>query len=191
MKLSKIVKIKDSDSVLGLKDHLKEIYKSYKINYSKFYKMDKLSKLGFLTSEILLKDLDLSEYKAEEISVIMANSSASLNADLKYQKTIKEIPSPKDFVYTLPNIVIGEISIRNNFKGESLFLVSEDFDTNFFYKYTKYLLEETEQKVVIMGWCEVDMNDKYESYLCLIEKGDPINNNEKFDLEILNKIKSL
>ena len=37
-------------------DFTKDLYNQFKIDYPKFFKMDNLSKLAFLTSEILLKD---------------------------------------------------------------------------------------------------------------------------------------
>jgi hypothetical protein len=101
-----------------LPDFLLSVYQAFKFSYPKFYKMDNLSKLGWLASEILLQDALLKEnYKPEEIGLILANTNSSLDNDLKYQNTISDIPSPSVFVYTLPNIVIGEICIRNNFKG--------------------------------------------------------------------------
>ncbi len=39
---------------LPLKDFLKAIYKHFGLKYPKFYKMDEISKLGFLASEIVL-----------------------------------------------------------------------------------------------------------------------------------------
>ncbi|MEJ0079473.1 MAG: hypothetical protein WDM78_00555 [Puia sp.] len=62
--------------------------------------------------------------------------------DLKYAKTIRTGASPALFVYTLPNIVIGEISIRRHFKGENAFFVFKQFDGNFIEKYVRGLFEK-------------------------------------------------
>ena len=103
-------------------EFLLSVYRHFEINYPKFYKMDGLSKLGWLTTEVLLKDSLLnSKYLPEAIGVVLSNTNSSLDTDIKYYKSIKEIPSPSLFVYTLPNIVIGEICIRHNFKGENAF----------------------------------------------------------------------
>ena len=68
---------------------LKALYKKEQISYPKFYKMDSLSKLGFLTSEKVLKESQvLDHYRKEEIGIILFNSSASLETDTEYQKTI-------------------------------------------------------------------------------------------------------
>ena len=41
---------------------------------------------------------------------------------------MKDFPSPALFVYTLPNIVSGEISIRNKWGGESSAYVLASYD---------------------------------------------------------------
>jgi len=95
------------------------VYKRFEINYSRFYKMDNLSKLGWLASEILLKDsFKKDSYSPEDIGLILSNANSSLDTDQKYMAGVADVPSPSLFVYTLPNIVTGEICIRNNFKGE-------------------------------------------------------------------------
>ncbi|MBT3208324.1 MAG: 3-oxoacyl-ACP synthase [Bacteroidetes bacterium] len=146
----------------------KSVYKNYEIKYRKFYKMDALSKLGFLSAEILLQDINLDEFSPEDIAIICANSSSSLHTDKNYQKTISEIPSPSVFVYTLPNIVTGEICIKNNIKGESLFFIQEKFDIQFIYKYVDSLFENTSTKLCITGWIELNANEEYQADLYLI-----------------------
>ena len=115
-----------------LSDFLIAVYRHFELKYPKFYKMDNLSKLGLLATEVLLKDsLNPDEYKPEEIGIVLSNSSASIDTDIKYFETTKEIASPAIFVYTLPNIVIGEICIRNHFKGENAFFIFEEFDAEY------------------------------------------------------------
>src|SRR3979490_833264 len=88
---------------------LLSVYRHFELNYPKFYKMDNLSKLGWLAAEVLLKEgLQTGGYQAEEIGITLANANSSLDTDMKYFETVKEIPSPALFVYTLPNIMIGE-----------------------------------------------------------------------------------
>ncbi len=152
----------------------KSVYKNYHTEYSKFYKMDALSKLGFLAADILLKDIAKNDFLPEEIAIIFANSSSSLNTDNKYQKTLAEVPSPSVFVYTLPNIVIGEICIRHDIKGESLFFIQEEFDTNFIYNYINYIFANTNTKLCITGWIEMKINEDYLANLFLISKNKGI-----------------
>lgn len=64
-------------------DFAKEAYKSLELNYPKFHKMDNLSKLAFLASEMILKDEDHSR-----TALVFANRSSSLDTDFKYQESI-------------------------------------------------------------------------------------------------------
>jgi hypothetical protein len=153
-----------------LPNFLFSVYKHLEINYARFYKMDSLSKLGWLAAEVLLKDSFKKEvYNPEEVGIILCNANASLDTDLKYVESIKDTPSPSLFVYTLPNIVVGEISIRNNFKGEDAFFVSERFDTGFIESYVNNLLNSGTLEACICGWVEL-LGDEYKAALFLVEK---------------------
>ena len=147
---------------------VKSVYKNYAIKYGKFYKMDALSKLGFLATELLLKDVDRGDILPEETAIICANKSSSLHTDAKYQNTLAEIPSPAVFVYTLPNIVLGEICIRNMIRGESLFLIQDSFDREFICDYVNDILDNTNTRMSITGWIEIDRNEEYRVELYLV-----------------------
>ena len=106
----------------SLAGFLAEAYQQLGEKYPKFYKMDHLSKLGWLGTEYLLSGaFNKAHYQPEEIGLVLSNANSSLDADIRYLESVKEMASPALFVYTLPNIVIGEISIRHNFKGENAF----------------------------------------------------------------------
>src|ERR1700754_4127986 len=93
----------------GLSERLLSLYRSLKLDYPKFYKMDQLSKLGWLASEVLLKDNPiLGTMQPEDIGIVLTNANSSLDTDIKYLDTVADIASPAVFVYTLPNIMIGE-----------------------------------------------------------------------------------
>lgn len=145
----------------------KSIYKNYTIDYSKFYKMSHLSKLGFLAAELLLQGQDYSDLAPEDISLIIANSSSSLHTDIEYQSSIESIPSPSVFVYTLPNIVIGEICIRHNFKGEGCFFIQNKFDYDFINTYVSELFKTKKTRMCIYGWLEIDTEENFEAELYL------------------------
>ena len=181
--------ILDYSETKELNKFLKAIYKLLGMKYMKFFKMDSLSKMGLVGAELLLEQNPLIEkYQAEEIAVVLANSSASLDVDRKYYKTIRDadnyFPSPGLFVYTLPNIVLGEICIRNGFKGENAFFVQKELDSSFIYKYNEDLLLQKDQNAIISGWVEVN-GSSYKAVMYLIEK-------EEGEMEHLpNNIKSL
>ncbi len=149
--------------------------------------MDNLSKLGWLASEMLLKDnFQKEKYKPEEIGIILSNANASLDTDEKYFAGIKDIPSPSLFVYTLPNIVTGEICIRNNFKGEDAFFVSDKFDSDFIKNYVAGLMDRNILQACICGWVEL-LREEYKVVLFLIEK-NKTDNAISFSKENMNKI---
>lgn len=154
----------------------KSIYKHLELKYMKFYKMDEISKLGLLGTELLLKDIELlQDYKAEEIGIILANSSASIFTDRKYFETIRNadnyFPSPALFVYTLPNIVMGEIAIKQGFKGENTFFIQKHFNAKSLILQTELLLKRESQKALICGWIEVS-DSSYDCFLYLVENTD-------------------
>lgn len=151
---------------------IRELYNVLELNYPKFFKMDNLCKLAIITSEILLKDTDiLTKYDKEDIGVILSNASSSLDSDIKYQQTISDkdnyYPNPSVFVYTLPNIMIGEICIKYGIKGENTCFISEKFDKEFLLDYTELLIKNDLVKSAIFGWVEYS-EQNFESELYLI-----------------------
>jgi hypothetical protein len=164
------------------------IYQQLEISYPRFYKMDNQSKLGFLAAEILLREIPADRLNPEDVGVILTNANASLDTDMKYYKTTKEIPSPALFVYTLPNIMIGEICIRHHFKGENAFFVSRNFDPDFLTQYVDNLINNNILQSCICGWVDL-LHETYRAVLFLVEKA-PNNhlNNLLFEKEIIEKI---
>ncbi len=166
--------IKDGISIFeysgtNISEFLVSIYMFLGITYPKFYKMDNLSKLGFLATELLLKDNKLSEkYLPEEIGISLSNTNSSLDTDIKYFQSTQDIASPSLFVYTLPNIVIGEICIRNKIKGENSFFISSAFDPELTSNYVKSLFEEKALRACICGWVEC-LESEYSVMLMLVE----------------------
>lgn len=109
------------------------IYKAIGMQYPKFFKMDNLCKFGTLAAEILFNDLGLDpDAPKKNWGIICQNSCSSLDTDRRYQTTIDNLdeyyPSPAVFVYTLANIVIGEIAIRNKIMGETSTFIAPEFD---------------------------------------------------------------
>ena len=154
----------------GVEDLLLYVYQHFGIKYPKFYKMDNLSKLGWLAAEILLQDkFDAAKYQPEDVGLILANANSSLDTDVRYYETAKQIASPSLFVYTLPNIMTGEICIRHNFKGENAFFIFEKFDAGFIQEYVNNLLNNDTLQACICGWVEL-LENQYNTVLFLVEK---------------------
>jgi hypothetical protein len=172
---------------IELSQFLIAAYNHFEINYPKFYKMDGLSKLGVLAADVLLKDdLTIENYKAEDIGIVLSNANASLDTDIKYFETVKDIASPALFVYTLPNIVIGEISIKHRLKGENAFFIAEKFDVDFIQQYVSNMFSNNILEACICGWVEV-LGSRYKTVLYLVEKNKS-NKSLDFTRENINKI---
>lgn len=144
------------DSEVDLTSNLKQYYKSLEIDYSKLYKMDNLSKLGVLGVEAMKsKTPSEFDYEDDRTSVILFNSYSSLDTDAKHQEAVnKKSPSPAVFVYTLPNIVIGELSIRNKWYGESAFFVSKDIDSHQIWEQITLQKHLGKSDKALIGWID-------------------------------------
>lgn len=175
-------------STSNLSEFLVAAYRHFALEYPKFYKMDTLSKLGWLANEVLLQDsFDNTKYSPVDIGIVLSNANASLDTDIKYYDTTKTFASPALFVYTLPNIVIGEISIRHQFKGENAFFIFDRFDAGFIEQYVSNLVNNNILQCCICGWVDV-LDDLYDATLFLIEQ-DKTANSVNFTKENLNRIK--
>jgi hypothetical protein len=167
-------------------DFLLAAYQHFNISYPKFYKMDNLCKLGLIATEVLLKD-EATNDDPYATGIVLSNSNSSLDTDIKYYDTIANIASPALFVYTLANIVIGEISIKHSFKGENAFFIFDSFDAGFTTQYLNQLFETTGIKRCICGWVDIVGND-YEAILFLVQKENALTDEQRFTKENLNNI---
>jgi hypothetical protein len=163
-------------------------YRSLNTDYPKFHKMDKLSKLGFLTAEVLLSEEKLPEkYSSDMTGLVISNRSSSLDTDIKYYNQLSRgIASPAVFVYTLPNIMIGEICIRHQLKGESVFFCTGHFDVEAQVRYMEMLFRLNITDACIGGWVEL-MNDTYESFLYLVTR-EEATDESKFTPSLIRKL---
>ncbi len=141
-------------------EFIREEYRSLNAPNMKFFKMDDLSKLGYVAAEKLLQDVDLED-DATRTAIVLANHAASLDTDCRHQQLLNahEMASPAVFVYTLPNIVSGEICIRHHIQGENTFFVQNAPD-GFARQYAQMLLRRGIADRVILGWCEL-LGDHY------------------------------
>jgi hypothetical protein len=153
-------------------DFSKKAYQHFEINYPKFFKMDNLSKLAFLGAELLLKN-EIHSEKENNIALVFANNSSSLDTDVKYQNSISDpenyFPSPAVVVYNMPNICFGEISIRHQLKSENSFFIFDEFNPTFMVNYAKVLLDSNKADKVLCGWVEY-FNEEYKAFLYLVGK---------------------
>jgi hypothetical protein len=140
-----------------------DLYRSLQFSYPKFFKMDMLCKWAWLGAECVLGSEGKFLYEGmdrNKVAVVIFTSSGCLEADRKYQQSIKTIPSPALFVYTLSNIMLGEICIRHGFKGEQLCMVSEAFDPAEMYFWVSDLLNNRGMDACLCGWVEAEGDRK-------------------------------
>lgn len=146
---------------------LTTLYKQMIGNYPKFYKMDGLSRLGFVASEILL-NAEKGETDKER-AIIFFNHSSSIASDRNYKESINDkdnyFPSPSIFVYTLPNIVTGEIAIRNHFHGETSFFILPDKDKKMMEEILQASCRDAQSKSFLTGWIDYEDERHFEADL--------------------------
>lgn len=147
------------------------LYREFVGNYPKFFKMDSLCKLGFIGAELLLKGISSEE--KENAAIILFNRNGSLITDRNYQKTITDdnyFPSPALFVYTLANIVTGEIAIRNKIYGESSFYVLNNEDSDLMNDIINNVYLTSSPSFILTGWVDYDDEQNYKAKLKLVIK---------------------
>ncbi|MBL7933208.1 MAG: 3-oxoacyl-ACP synthase [Bacteroidia bacterium] len=159
-----------------LSPFLGKLYKHLETYYPKFFKMDKLCKLGVLATELVIRNSNrLSEIPKDKVALVFSNSASSLDTDRQHQQSISDkqnyFPSPSVFVYTLPNILLGEIAIKHKVTGENAFFVSRRFDPELMHSYTELLLADSPTDAVLCGWVNVDENSA-EAFVYCVKKAN-------------------
>lgn len=162
-------------SARGLRgtDMLIDACESLGMNYPKFYKMDNLCKLAIIGAELLLRDANLSKrYASEDVAVIASTCHSSLDTDMRYWQSTATAPSPSLFVYTLPNVMLGEICIRWQIRGENTCFVQDEWDIPFQVNYVDGLLRNGMAEVCISFWADY-FDGAAEAFFMLVEKNEP------------------
>ncbi len=136
-------------------DQLTSVYRQYINDWPKYFKMDSLSKMGFVGVEMALQQYGQT-IDSERTCVIIANRISSTKDNREFAATIEDhnqyFPSPALFVYTVPNVVTGEIAIRHHLYGETSFYVldkQEDLEP-----IIQSTAQTTNANLLIVGWLE-------------------------------------
>lgn len=149
-------------------------YKLLALDDRKFYKMDDLCKLGYIAAACLFsKNGGTTGYAPSEVGIILANASSSLDTDRKHQHIIDTLgdkeASPAVFVYTLPNVVMGELCIRYKIQGENTFFISNRYPESFIREYALLVMRKQKLCACLIGWCEL-LGNKYEARFDWLEQ---------------------
>lgn len=159
---------------------LTALYKQIIGNYPKYYKMDGLCRLGFIASELLLKaerdEGSFTEDTNKTRAIVFFNRSSSIASDKKYLASIVEkdnyFPSPSVFVYTLPNIVTGEIAIRNGYHGETSFYILPHKNELLMQDIIETTFMDEQTTSVLTGWLDYEDSEHFEADLYIAYKSN-------------------
>ena len=151
-----------------------DIYKRYLDDNPKYYKMDPLCRLGYIATELLLMaENSPSDTSRNDRAVVFFNGSSSIMADMAYEKSIEDkdnyFPSPSAFVYTLPNIVIGEIAIRNHYQGETSFYILNQRNDDIIEQVVEASFIDKDTTSMISGWLDYQDDAHFEADLFITE----------------------
>ncbi len=88
----------------------------------RFGRLDAYSKMGVAAFTLAMRDAGLNGLNAQcRLAAVVSTSNGSLTADHEYYQTVIPqdglLASPNLFAYTLPNCMLGEVSIRHNITG--------------------------------------------------------------------------
>lgn len=150
-----------SDKSADFGTFIREAFKSRGENNMKFYKMDDLCKLGYVAAAWLLDGVEFGE---EECGMVLSGKYGCLDTDMKHQQIIDKdgdaASSPAVFVYTLPNVVAGEISIRHHIKGENTWFWSDDRTMSDLKHYASLMAGASDLRYCIIGHLDF-LNGEY------------------------------
>ena len=148
---------------------LTALYRQYVGDYPKFYKMDLLSRLGFIAAELLFQKEGAHAAFDQSRAVLLFGQSASCVADRSFEATIQPgenyFPSPADFVYTLPNIVLGEIAIRHQLRGETCYFALSERDDALIHQLVSQAFLDPATTSVLFGWLDAPDDDHFSASL--------------------------
>jgi hypothetical protein len=147
-------------------------FRALGIDYPKFHKMDNLAKLGFLVAERLLVGLSFrAPGVAERTGIVLANATSSLDTDLRYAAQLRQgVASPALFVYTLPNIVVGELCIRYGITGENMLFEAEHYEAAQQVAYVTNLFAHNILDQCLSGWIDL-LGQEYRAFFYLVGAG--------------------
>ena len=150
--------------------NLTELYRQWVGDYPKFFKMDTLSKLGFLLTEMLVHDEPDRFTFREDRAVLVFSREGCIANDRHYAESMKDFPSPALFVYTLPNIVSGEISIRTKWGGESSAYVLESYDEARIWELVRQAFQDKCTESASVAWIDCSSDEEWITNAWLVDK---------------------
>ena len=149
---------------------LTHLYRQEVGDYPKFFKMDTLSRLGFLLTERLVAGEEGRFQPREDRAVLVFSREGCLANDRHYVESMKDFPSPSLFVYTLPNILSGEISIRNKYAGETSAFVLEKYDEEAIFALVRQAFQDPVTQSAVVIWADCASDTQWEARGWLVNR---------------------
>lgn len=164
------------------KDMLTELYRTLSSDYPRFYRMDVLSRLAFVAFELLRKAM--GEGTLSGCDAMLFNRSSSILSDRKHQGTISVpgefFPGPATFVYTLPNVMLGEVAIRHDMKGATSLIILPEKDSTLMSQLVyAAMLKSSCPDGMVAGWIDCPDENEFEAEISIYKHNH--NNNGRTD----------
>jgi 3-oxoacyl-[acyl-carrier-protein] synthase-1 len=136
--------------------------------------MDRLSQLGFVTSELLLNLEQPRKRACDDRAIVLFNHTSSGWVDKEYAQTIRHrdsyFPSPSLFVYTLPNIVCGEVALRHGYHAETSFYMMDSKNEAMMDDILQSTFSDHTIHSIIAGWIDYQDEQTFEADFKLLSR---------------------
>ena len=151
---------------------ISDLFKKHLADGSRFYKMDLFSRLAYVGTGLLAKD-SLKDCQPEDVALFIFTENGSVLADRKHLSTFSNpeefYPSPAIFINTLPNVVLGEIAVKNQIKGETTLVMLPARDDETIERIIQVSLSSTHPSVMIYGWVDCASEDSFVADLKMLK----------------------
>ena len=146
------------------------LYKECLADDPRFYKMDLYSRLAYVGTGILARD-NLAGCAPQDIGLLLFTQNGSVLADRKHLSTFSKeyYPSPAVFVNTLPNVVLGEIAVTHQIKGETTLVMLARKDRETMKSILAATLRATRPAALITGWVDCESENAFQASLQLLK----------------------
>ncbi len=152
---------------------LNNAWSSLGIELPRFPRMDRSSKLVAIGgSAFFIEGGALAGHSKDTIGMVIMGTHGSMDTDLKYQTQLDadNHAGPGMFVYTLPNIAMGEFSIQHGLHGSGLCLLNNALDLAQMREACEILLHEHGMESVICGWSDIFADQATATFMVVTER---------------------
>lgn len=157
----------------NLDQDLNNAWAALGIELPRFPRMDRSSKLVAIGgSAFFIEGGALAGNSKDTIGMVITGKHGSMDTDQKYQAqlVVDNHASPGMFVYTLPNIAMGEFSIQHGLYGSGLCLLNNALDLAQMLDACEILLHDHGMESVICGWSDIFADQATATFMVVTER---------------------